>query len=66
MLYQFLLDKAVHATRKFCSVACRCLGKTVQNLVTDLHIIYLDVASLTNLTKNLMSCLFDFVKEYIL
>ena len=45
MLNQYLLDKAVHTTRKFCSVACSCLGKAVQMLATDVHLVYLDVES---------------------
>ena len=41
VLYQYLLDKVVHTTRKFCTVACSCLGKTMQMLVTDMHLVYL-------------------------
>ena len=29
--------------KKFCSVACSCIGKTVQKLIADVHLAYLDV-----------------------
>ena len=45
VLYRYLLDKAVHRTRKFCSVACSCLEKAVQKLVTDVHLVCLHVES---------------------
>ena len=40
-----LLDNAVYATRKSCSVVFSCLGNVVQKLVTDVNLVYLDVES---------------------
>ena len=39
--YRYLLQQAVHTLRTSCSVANSCLGKSVQKLVTDVHLVYL-------------------------
>ena len=41
VLYQYLLDKDVCTTRKFCSVACYCIEKAMQNVAKDVHLVYL-------------------------
>ena len=38
VLYRYLLDKAVH-TRIFRPVACSCVGKDTQKLLTDVHLV---------------------------
>ena len=43
VLYRYFSDKTVHKTRKFCTVACSCLGKAVQELITEVHLVYLNV-----------------------
>ena len=39
------LYAAVHRTRKFSAVACSCVGETMQKLVTEVDLVYLDVES---------------------
>ena len=45
VLYRYLFDKTVHTTRKFCSLACSCLGKVMHRLVADVNMVYLEEKS---------------------
>lgn len=40
VLYRYLLDKALNTTIKLFTVTCSCQGKTLENLVTDVHLVY--------------------------